>query len=138
MDAQLERISKLADASPELAHEAIANLRSTIRESTERLDVSWLQMLRTLRVEREALAANIATEREGVAAAFDVERARVAADAGQITARAVDTSWRELRRLVREALLLAILLTLVLLGLPFAAGYAVGRRGRTSTSHERV
>jgi hypothetical protein len=47
----------------------------------------------------------------------------------QITARAVDTSWRELRKLVREALRLAILLTLVLLGLPFAAGYMVGRRG---------
>jgi hypothetical protein len=28
-------------------------------------------MLRTLRVEREALAANIATERESVTAAFD-------------------------------------------------------------------
>jgi hypothetical protein len=132
MDAQLERISKLADASPELAHEAIADLRSTIRESTDRLDVSWLQMLRTLRIEREALAANIATEREGVAAAFDVQRARVAADAAQITARAVDTSWRELRKMVREALLLAILLTLVVLGLPFAAGYMVGRRVRPS------
>jgi hypothetical protein len=132
VDAQLERISKLADTSPELAHQAIADLRSTIRESSDRLDVSWLQMLRTLRVEREALAVNIATEREGVAAAFDVERARIAADAAQITARAVDTSWRELRKLVREALLLAILLALVLLGLPFAAGYVVGRRGRSA------
>lgn len=64
------------------------------------------------------------------AAAFDVERARIAEDAAQITARAVDTSWRELRKLVREALLLTILLTLVLLGLPFAAGYLVGRHRR--------
>jgi ActR/RegA family two-component response regulator len=31
-------------------------------------------MLRTLRVEREALAANIAAEREGAVAAFDTER----------------------------------------------------------------
>lgn len=85
-------------------------------------------MLRTVRVEREALAANIATEREGVTAAFDVERARVSENAAQITARAVDTSWRELRKLVREALLLMILLTLLVFGLPFAAGYVVGRR----------
>jgi hypothetical protein len=138
IDAQLERISKLADRSPELAREAIAELRSTIRESSDRLDVSWLQMLRTLRVEREALAATIATEREGVTAAFDVERARIAADAAQIIARAVDTSWRELRKLVREALLLAILLTLVLLGLPFAAGYLIGRRGRPSANGNHV
>jgi hypothetical protein len=134
VDAQLERIATLADTSPALAHQVIADLRSTIRESSDRLDVSWSQMLRTLRSEREALAVNIATERQGVAAAFDVERARIAADAAQITAQAVDTSWRELRKLVREALLLAILLALVVLGLPFAAGYMVGRRGRPSAN----
>jgi hypothetical protein len=128
MDAQLERISKLADSSPELAHEAIAELRNSLRASSDRLDVSWMQMIRTLRAEREALAANIATEREGITAAFDTQRTRIAADAAQITAQAVDTSWRELRKLVREALLLAILLALVMLGLPFAAGYLVGRR----------
>jgi hypothetical protein len=90
-------------------------------------------MLRTLRVEREALAANIAAERQSVTAAFDTERALMSADAAQITARAVDTSWRELRKLVREALLLTILLTVVLLGLPFAAGYLVGRRRSASS-----
>jgi hypothetical protein len=90
-----------------------------------------LQMLRTLRVEREALAANIAAEREGVTAAFDTERIRISADAAQIAAQAVDTSWREFRKLVREALLLAILLAVVMLGLPFAAGYLIGRRRGT-------
>jgi hypothetical protein len=133
LDAQLERISKLAESSPELAHEAIGELRSSLRASSDRLDASWIQMLRTLRVEREALAANIAAERESVTAAFDTERALMSADAAQITARAVDTSWRELRKLVREALLLTILLAIVMLGLPFAAGYLVGRRRSTSS-----
>jgi hypothetical protein len=127
-DAQLERISKLADASPELAHEAIANLRGSLRETSDRLDASAVQMLKTLRIEREALASDIASERESVTAAFDAQRAKMAADAAQIAERAVDTSWRELRKLVREALLLTILLALVMLGLPFAAGYLVGRR----------
>ena len=84
-------------------------------------------MLRTLRTEREALAANIASERENAVAAFDTERARISADAAQISARAVDTSWREIHKLVREALLLTILIMFVLLGLPFGAGYLVGR-----------
>ena len=75
-----------------------AELRTSLRASSDRLDESWKQMLRTLRVEREALAANIAAEREGVVAAFDTERARISADAAQITARAVDTSWQELRK----------------------------------------
>jgi hypothetical protein len=131
IDAQLERISKLADTSPQLAHEAIAELREGIRATGDRLDASWMQMLRTLRVEREALAANIAAERESVTSAFDTERVRISADAAQITAQALDTSWRELRKLIREALLLTILLALVMLGLPFGAGYLVGRRRGT-------
>ena len=128
IDAQLAKISTLADTTPALAHEAIAELRGSLLAVSDRLDGSLMQMLRTVRVEREALAANIATEREGVTAEFDVERARISEDAAQITARAVDTSWRELRKLVREALLLMILLTLLVFGLPFAAGYVVGRR----------
>jgi hypothetical protein len=131
IDAQLARISKLADTSPELAHEAIAELRDGLRASSDRLDASWMQMLRTLRVEREALAANIAAERESVTAAFDTERTRLSADAAQIAAQAVDTSWREIRKLVREALMLTTLLAVVMLGLPFAAGYLVGRRRGT-------
>jgi len=136
IDTQLARISKLADTSPELAHEAIAELRDGLRASSDRLDASWMQMLRTLRVEREALAANIAAEREGVTAAFDTERTRLSADAAQIAAQAVDTSWRELRKLVREALMLTILLAVVMLGLPFAAGYLVGRRRGTRSGAE--
>jgi hypothetical protein len=130
IDAELARISTLADTSPALAHEAIAELRDSLRSSSDRLDRSWMRMLRTLRVEREAFAANIATERESITAAIDLERSRFSEDAAQIAARAVDTSWRELRKLVREAMLLAGLLTLLLLGLPFAAGYTVGRQSR--------
>ena len=133
IDAQLERISKLADTSPQLAHEAIGELRNSLRASSDRLDVSWMQLIRTLRGEREALAENIATERASVTAAFDTQRALIATDAAQITARAVDVSWREMRHLVREALLLTILLTIVVLSLPFAAGYLVGRRRPTAT-----
>jgi hypothetical protein len=128
IDAQLERIAMLADTSPALAHQAIAELRASLLASSDRLDASWMQTLRVMHVEREALAANIATEREGITSAFDTERARVAEDAERIAAHAVDTSWQELRKLVREALLLLILLTLLVLGLPFGAGYLLGRR----------
>ena len=130
IDAQLAKISTLAETSPALVHEAIADLRSSLNASSDRLDNAWMEMLRTLHAEREALAANIASERENAAVTVDVERARISADAAQIAARAVDTSWSELRKLVREALLLLILLSLVLLGLPFVAGYMVGRLRR--------
>jgi hypothetical protein len=128
VDAQLERISTLADTSPQIAHQAMAELRESLRASSDRLDSSWLQTLRTLRAERIALAANIASERESLTSAFDVQRERLSEDAAKIAANAVETSWIELRKLVREALLLLSLLTVLVLGLPFAAGYLVGRR----------
>jgi len=138
IDAQLAKISTLADSSPALAREAIAELRSTVLAASDRLDSSWDETLRTVRVEREALAADVASERQSITAAIDTERARITADAARIAAQTVDTSWRELQKLVREALLLLILLTLLLLGLPFAAGYLVGRaratRGRAPPS----
>lgn len=132
MDSQLERISKLAETSPELAHEAIADLRQSLRETSDRLDRTWMETLRTVREERAALAADIAVEREGATVAFDQQRERITKDASDIAARAVDTSWRELRKLVREAILLALLAVVLLLGLPFAAGYLVGRRRAAS------
>jgi len=127
-DAQLERISRLADESPGMVREAIANLRAGLRETSQRLDASAVQMLQSLRAEREALSLDVAAERANVTAAFDAQRAKLSADAAQIADRAVDTSWRQLRALIRETLLLLIVLALVMLGLPFAAGYAVGRR----------
>jgi hypothetical protein len=127
IDTQLAKISTLAETSPALAHEAIAELRRSLAESSDRLDNAWTQMLQTLRIERVALAANITAERESLATTADVERARISADASKIAERAVDKSWSEIRALVREALLLLILLAVVVLGLPFAAGYFLGR-----------
>jgi hypothetical protein len=87
-----------------------------------------MRILHTLHTEREALAADIAAEREGMTAAFDAQRAKITDDAARITQQLVATSWRELQKLVAEAMTLMILLALVVLGLPFAAGYLVGRR----------
>ena len=127
IDTQLAKISTLAETSPALAHEAIAELRRSLGESSDRLDNAWTQMLQTLRIERAALAANIASERESLTAAADVERARITADAAQIAEHAVDKSWSEIRALLREALILLIVLAVLVLGLPFAAGYFLGR-----------
>lgn len=130
VDAELGRISKLAETSPALAHQAIAELRDGLRTSSERLDQSWLQTLRTLTTERVALADNIASERQSLIEAFVSQRIQLSADADRIVARSVDTSWQQLRKLVREALLLLIVLLLLVLSLPFTAGYFVGRRVR--------
>jgi len=134
LDAQLARISALAETSPRLAHEAIGELRGDLRASSDRLDHSWLETLRTLHTERAALADNIAGERASLVTAFDQQRIQLSADADRIVARTVETSWQQARALVREALLLLIVLTVLVLGLPFGAGYLVGRRVRAAAT----
>jgi len=134
LDAQLGRISALAETSPRLAHEAIGELRADLHASSDRLDKSWLETLRTLHTERAALAQDIAGERASLVTAFDQQRIQLSADADRIVARTVETSWDQARKLVREALLLLIVLAVLVLGLPFAAGYLVGRRVRAAAT----
>jgi hypothetical protein len=128
VDAQLERISKLAETSPEMLHQAIGDLRQGLNDTSTRLDAAALHLVRQLGEEREKLAVEVAAERASLVTAFDDQRGKMTMDAAQIADHAVETSWRELHTLVREAFAFAIVLALVLLGLPFAAGYAVGRR----------
>lgn len=128
MDSRLERISTLAETGPRLAHEAIADLRESLRASSERLDHSWMKTIAAVSSERAALAENIATERASLVDAVDLERARLSSDADRIVARSVETSWQQLRQLIRESLMLIIVLAVVMLGMPFAAGYLLGRR----------
>jgi len=58
------------------------------------------------------------------------ERKAIVADAGQLGKELLPLVVAELRGLVGQALLLVIALTLILLLLPFAAGYLAGRAGR--------
>jgi hypothetical protein len=130
LDERLAAASQAAEQAPQLVHDAIGEVRRSVLEVLERVDASSVAMIATLRAEREALAANVRTEREAVVAAADAERRALAQDAASIAERVVLSSGEQLRRLAREALLLSIALATVVLGLPFAAGYLVGRARR--------
>jgi hypothetical protein len=134
LDARLERLTTVAESSPELVRQAEAELRASLREVFERVDASARATAAAFHGEREALFADLQSEREALTAAVDVQRKALTADAGRIADHLVQTSGEQVRRLTREALLLLILLTLVLLGLPFAAGYLVGRARSTPRS----
>jgi hypothetical protein len=120
LDERLARLSDMADATPELVHGVVRDVRG-------QLDASWREMMNTIHTESVALSARVGTERQAAMSAVDAERAAVAADAAGIAHQAVIDAGNEIRRLVREALLLVIVLAIVILGLPFAAGYFVGR-----------
>jgi hypothetical protein len=102
-------------------------VRRSLREVLNRLDASASATASAFRTERAALFVDIQAEREALTAAVDVQRRALAADAARIGQQLVRTSADEVRHFTREAVLLLIALALVLLGLPFAAGYLVGR-----------
>lgn len=127
LDARLERLAAVAETSPQLVHEAEQQVRESLREVLARLDASSRAATEALHSERAAVFANIHAERAALLTAVDTERKALADDAARIADQVVKSSGAEVRRVTREALLLLTLLAAVVLGLPFAAGYAAGR-----------
>ena len=130
LDARLEHLATVAETAPQLVHEAEAQVRESLGEVLARLDASSREATAALHTERAAVFADIHTERAALLTAVDAERKALADDADRIAEHVVRSSGEEVRRVTREALLLLTLLAAVVLGVPFAAGYAAGRARR--------
>jgi hypothetical protein len=135
LDERFARLADVAQSAPQLVQGAIADVRQSLREVVDRLDASSRETTAALNEERSALFSNIQSEREAMVAAVDTQRKAFAADASRVADGVVRSAGEQLRRLVAEVLLLLILLFAVVLGVPFAAGYYLGRahRGRGGT-----
>ena len=125
LDDRFARLSALADSTPKLVNDVVRN-------ASGRFDVSWKEMMDTMRSERVALSATVGTERQAAVEALDQERAAIDADAARIASQVISDAGKQARLLVREAVSLAIALAIVVLGLPFAAGYLLGRARRSA------
>jgi hypothetical protein len=123
----LDRLTVLAESSPEQLRAGIADLRTSMFAMSDRFDASWTMMMRTVQEQREALATNVREEREAALQGFDAQRIALVKDAARITDQAIAASGTQVRGLAREVMLYGTLLYIVVLGLPFAAGYFLGR-----------
>lgn len=130
LDERLARMSAAAETAPQLVHEAVADVRRSVLDVLNRLDASSAATIQALRVERAALSATVSTERAALLSAADLQRKAISVDLANLADRIVASSGEQLRHLAREVLLLLVLLAVVVLGLPFAAGYLVGRAQR--------
>lgn len=127
MDSRLADIAKLADASPELLHGAVADLHANLLEVADRFDHSWLLLVRSLHDERAALGSEVREERVQLTAAAGVERAAIMKAADDTATRLTEAAWRHLRTELRELAIFGLLTAVLVLGMPFAAGYYLGR-----------
>ena len=124
LDERMAALSVMADETPNL-------VKGVVRDVRMRFNTSWAEMLGALHAEGRTLSASVSDERQAAVEAVDVERAAVAADAARIASQVIREAGEEARRLIREALFVVIAMAVVLLGLPFAAGYFVGRARRS-------
>ncbi|HYL02990.1 MAG TPA: hypothetical protein VEU54_06190 [Steroidobacteraceae bacterium] len=127
LDERLAQLSTVAQSTPQLLHDAEEQVRQSVRDVLGQLEQSSRATAQALRSERVALFADLQAERVAVVAAVDVQRRALSADAARIATQVVKESGEQARALTREALLLLGALTVIVLGLPFAAGYLLGR-----------
>jgi hypothetical protein len=127
LDQRLARLTAVAESAPELVRGAEAEVRQSLREVLDRVDASTERTIGALKSERSALFADLQSERAAVVAAVDEQRQALARDAAAIAKQVVQSAGEQARYLAGEVLLLLIALAIVVLGLPFAAGYLVGR-----------
>lgn len=126
-----ERIAKLS----QMANQAPGRFEDITRETREKFDESWRELIHAIDNTGTMLSSSASTERGELVKAVDAERTAATADAQRVASELIRNAGEEARRLLREAVLLVIVLALVLFGLPFAAGYYVGQaRGRRHPS----
>jgi hypothetical protein len=130
LDDRLSKVSAAAQNSPQLVHDAVNQVRESVLQVLDRVDAASASVLKGVMVQREALFADVRTERAAMMEAADVQRRAIVKDATRLADQIVTESGAEARRLAREVLILLIVLALVVLGIPFAAGYAAGRARR--------
>lgn len=146
LDEGLASVSELAAKSPELAANAARELHRELSPALEDLDARWGESLSMLETQRMAivadlerlqasLAADFAVERDALTQAVDEQRAAIMQDARNIATDVTERALARVQQIVREGLVLLIILVVVLLGLPFGAGFLLGRsRGRAESA----
>jgi hypothetical protein len=126
MDARLAAISRLAQTSPELVQEAIADLRASMFAVADRFDASSAMIAQALQIQLDSLSRTAHDERVAISQTFDEQRRAITSDARRVASEVTEATWQHVRGLARELAVYWLLTLLLALGLPFVAGYLVG------------
>ncbi len=120
LDERIAQLAALAESSPQRLNALLDELRSGLGRSLAELN-------RGVHAEQNDFFEKLNAQRDAAFAEINTQRAAIAADASRIATESLRTAGEEARQLVRDTLLLVGLLVLLVLGLPFAAGYWLGR-----------
>jgi hypothetical protein len=130
MDSHFSDLADFASASPEIAEQAAADLEMALRNGTADIQETSLMFMTALTAEREALFEELDEQWRFLAVELDAQRAATATDLERIASGLADELWVNMDQLANKLSLLLIVLIVLILTLPFGAGYLLGRAQR--------
>ena len=122
-----ERLVKAAEQGPTLLASKITEVQAELTKADG-----------FLTVQRDAIVGELKKEREAITQAISQERAAAMKDLDVYTTKALHEVSVQLTPMVTTVMFGGVLLLLVILGLPFAAGYMVGRLRRSKHEASQV
>ncbi len=130
IDSHFSDLAGFASASPVIARQAAADLEKALRNGTADIQEASLLFMTALTAEREALFEELDDQWQFLALQLDAQRAATATDVERIASGFADELWLNVDRLANKLSFLLIVLIVLILTLPFGAGYLLGRAQR--------
>lgn len=125
---QTERLINVAENAPELIDDALITFRQQMDPLFSGLNTSVSDAMLRLSEERLLIDGMIERERYAFDKMLQRERKILTEEAHTIVNDGVKNTMAELRSTIRTLALLGILFVIVILGLPFYAGYLLGKK----------
>jgi len=134
----LQRVVNVVETVPRVLTNALHDLRDGFLPPVARMEQQWSNTLTVLGQQREAFMRDVAKERASLVQAVieqrvavlksvDEQRAALMQDVNHLARETLERSLEQGRGLVRDVLFYAVLLVLIVLGLPFFFGFLLGR-----------
>jgi hypothetical protein len=126
-----DQLVKLTEPDPERNARLAARIREELGPILVHMEVTLQAVGEGLSYEREQLTASLKQGREALEAMVARERAIVLSDTDRISKEVVEKVFAEVKGLIGSVLVLLAVFVLVLVFVPFFAGYKLGARGGT-------
>ena len=127
INVKINRFLEVAEQSPELLDEALINLQQQLNSFNSRIDENVSYTLDYLSTERALIYEVVEKERIKLDSIIQRERKALSKDADALSTKLLDNTMNHIKDLVKTALLYIIILLAVIIFLPFAIGFYVGK-----------
>ncbi len=127
INVKLNRFLIIAEKSPELLDDAFTELQKQINSFNSRIDENISYSLDYIASERKIISKLVKEERIKLDSIVQRERKALAKEATELSTKLLDNAMNHVKGLVKTALIYIIILLAVIIFLPFAIGFYVGK-----------